>query len=99
MKECVWLTEKYAKTERIVELFWDQAKILPKTDSEFIYYDPSIQIVWDEIIKRLISLPDRISNLYKLSAGSVFWPQNFFKLLGNEMMKVLKLMHSALSGK
>ena len=99
IKECIDLLEKFAKTERFAEMFWEQAKVLPKTNHERIFYDPAVQMLWNEIIKRVISLPDRVSNIYKLQSGSILWPECFFKILGKMIIKVLKLVHATISGK
>ena len=98
IKECVQLLENYAKLERYAEMFWDQATVLPLTSQGRTFYDPSVQTFWDEIIKAVISLPDRVSNIYKLRDGSVLWPVGFFKMIGKMIVKVLKMVHEAISG-
>ena len=55
-------------------------------------------MIWDEIIKRVISLPDRVSNIYKLPDGSILWPEGFFRNIGKMIVKVLKMVHAAVSG-
>ena len=92
------MLEQYARSERFGELFWDQAKILPKASGGRTFYDPSVQMMWNEIIKRVISLPDRVSNIYNLPDGSILWPENFFKMIGRMIVKILKMIHAAISG-
>lgn len=92
------ILQRYSESDRFAELFWDQAKFIPTTKAESTVYDPSIQTLWNELIKRVISLPDRVLNSYKLTPESILWPKNFFAMIGKVIIKVLKSVHDAISG-
>ena len=85
---------------RCTELFWNQAKILPKILSGANpTYDPSVILIWNDLIRKVVSLPDKVANVFKLPKGSVLWPKNFFLILGKTIVEVLNLLHEALTGK
>lgn len=99
IKECVWLLESFADNERFTGLFWIQAKVLPKVSlGSNSTYDPSVTLLWNDLIRRVISLPDKVSNVFKLPKGSVLWPKNFFLMLGKIIIEVINLLHGALTG-
>ncbi|XP_065065884.1 telomere length regulation protein TEL2 homolog [Rhopilema esculentum] len=99
IKECVSLLETFIEHEKFAELLWIQAKILPtqRTGDNDLQYSHSVQIMWNELIKRITSLPDKVANIYKLSKTSLLWPYVYFVMMGKMMIKVLKFIHDAIT--
>eukprot|EP00794_Sanderia_malayensis_P008961 gene8961-9917_t len=90
VKTSVKLLENFLERGRLETLMFDQSKILPVFQGpRGFQYSPATQMFWDEVIRRIISLPDKVSNIFKLNDGSQLWTQPFFRILGQAIGKTL----------
>lgn len=67
VKTCIDLLEKFVLNGKLKDVFCDESMVLPLgRKSGISQYDPAVQLWWDELIRRTISLPDKACNVFQL---------------------------------
>uniref|UniRef100_A0A5F8GS70 Telomere length regulation protein TEL2 homolog n=1 Tax=Monodelphis domestica TaxID=13616 RepID=A0A5F8GS70_MONDO len=80
---------KFLKRGRLVELMWEICQQqVPRGSS----------LLQETLLSKVVCLPDHLGNQMKEHCPSLFFPQNYFPLLGEEMIQVLQKISDSLRG-
>ncbi|XP_056661635.1 telomere length regulation protein TEL2 homolog isoform X2 [Monodelphis domestica] len=80
---------KFLKRGRLVELMWEICQQqVPRGSS----------LLQETLLSKVVCLPDHLGNRMKEHCPSLFFPQNYFPLLGEEMIQVLQKISDSLRG-
>ncbi|XP_043825741.1 telomere length regulation protein TEL2 homolog isoform X2 [Dromiciops gliroides] len=81
---------RFLKRGRLAELMWEmcQPPQVPRGSC----------LLQETLLNKVVCLPDHLSNQMKEQSPSLFFPQNYFPLLGEEMIQVLQRISVSLRG-
>ncbi|KAM9093847.1 telomere length regulation protein TEL2 homolog [Sarcophilus harrisii] len=80
---------KFLKMGRLAELMWEMCQQqVPRGSS----------LLQETLLNKVVCLPDHLSNQMKEQSPSLFFPQNYFPLLGEEIIQVLQRISDSLRG-
>ncbi|XP_051825365.1 telomere length regulation protein TEL2 homolog [Antechinus flavipes] len=80
---------RFLKMGRLAELMWEMCQHqVPRGSS----------LLQETLLNKVVCLPDHLSNQMKEQSPSLFFPQNYFPLLGKEMIQVLQRIADSLRG-
>ena len=75
------LLAKFLENGGLDELLCDESKVLPTVRGyKNLEYDTATQMYWDVLLRRIISLPDKVSNIFKLKERYYHPPLIFISL-------------------
>ncbi|XP_059834861.1 telomere length regulation protein TEL2 homolog isoform X2 [Hypanus sabinus] len=83
----VEILERFLREHRMAELIWEvsQDGELPQTDRE-------------PLLARIAALPDHMANKLRERNRAAFYPENYYPLLGHEMLSALERVKQRLRG-
>ncbi|XP_072456156.1 telomere length regulation protein TEL2 homolog isoform X1 [Notamacropus eugenii] len=80
---------RFLEMSRLAELMWGMCQQpVPRGSS----------LLQETLLSKVVCLPDHLSNQMKEHSPSLFFPQNYFPLLGEEMIQVLQRISDSLRG-
>ncbi|XP_043945230.1 telomere length regulation protein TEL2 homolog [Protopterus annectens] len=88
LMKCSCILEMFLRHGRMIELLWEVCQKPAKSDL----------LLWDMLLTKIISVPDHLANKLKQDNKAIFYPQNYFPLLGEAVVKVLQKIWEALRG-
>ena len=59
---------------------------------------PAYRLLQETLLTRVVGLPDRLGNRLQRETLAAFFPQNYFPLLGEEVLRVLQAVVDSLRG-
>uniref|UniRef100_H3AAG8 Telomere length regulation protein TEL2 homolog n=1 Tax=Latimeria chalumnae TaxID=7897 RepID=H3AAG8_LATCH len=89
MTKCVALLEVFLRRGRMADLMWEACQKHARPDSALLR---------EALLAKMVSLPDHMGNKLQQSNRDAFYPQNYFPLLGREIVRVLDTICKALKG-
>ncbi|KFO71250.1 Telomere length regulation protein TEL2, partial [Cuculus canorus] len=81
--------EQFLREGRLAALLWDVCQ----QQAELGHPEPR-----DALLSSIVCLPDRVSNKLQKNSPAVFFPQNYFPLLGAAIIQVLQNIADSLKG-
>ncbi|XP_064415200.1 telomere length regulation protein TEL2 homolog isoform X2 [Latimeria chalumnae] len=87
MTKCVALLEVFLRRGRMADLMWEACQKHARPDSALLR---------EALLAKMVSLPDHMGNKLQQSNRDAFYPQNYFPLLGREIVRVLDTICKAL---
>ncbi|XP_036594402.1 telomere length regulation protein TEL2 homolog isoform X2 [Trichosurus vulpecula] len=80
---------RFLKMGRLAELMWEMSQQqVPRGSS----------LLQETLLSKVVCLPDHLSNQMKEQSTPLFFPQNYFPLLGEEIIQVLQKISDSLRG-
>ena len=98
-KVVVSLLEKFCAEERLVDVFVEQCRLSRSLTSELQKFSQSEleSKLWGQLITLIVSLPQRVANKMRLKCSSQFYPEPYFKMVANHILKALDKLHDNLT--
>ncbi|XP_068965009.1 telomere length regulation protein TEL2 homolog isoform X2 [Petaurus breviceps papuanus] len=89
LMKMVQVLSRFLKMGRLAELMWEMCQQqVPRGSS----------LLQETLLSKVVCLPDHLNNQMKEQSPSLFFPQNYFPLLGEEMIQVLQRISDSLRG-
>ncbi|XP_074053272.1 telomere length regulation protein TEL2 homolog isoform X3 [Macrotis lagotis] len=80
---------RFLKMGRLAELMWEMCQQeVPRGST----------LLQETLLNKVVCVPDHLSNQMKEQNPSLFFPQNYFPILGEEMIRVLQRISDSLRG-
>lgn len=89
-REVIEVLEQFLQEGRISALMWEVCQQQAQAGS------PELQ---EALLNKIVCLPDHVSNKLQGKNPAVFFPQNYFPLLGGAIIQVLQKISDYLRGK
>ncbi|XP_072029734.1 telomere length regulation protein TEL2 homolog isoform X2 [Amphiura filiformis] len=93
--KCVSLLEDFLLTHCMVSMVWSQCCIT-SSDEKGACSSSSVarqKMEWNQLINMMVTLPDRIASKMKDKCRDIFYPKQYFTVLGKEILHVLYKVH------
>ncbi|PIK57423.1 putative telomere length regulation protein TEL2-like isoform X1 [Apostichopus japonicus] len=94
--KCLSLLAEFLQSHRLVGLFWHHCLVNQGAEEEASTrkaMKERTRVTWDQSISLLTSLPDKMANMLKVDNWDIFLPKQYFKLLAQDILKTLQLVH------
>lgn len=88
--EVIGVLEQFLQEGRVSALLWEVCQQQAQAGC------PELQ---DALLNKIVCLPEHVSNKLQGKNPPVFFPQNYFPLLGDAVLKVLEKISDSLRGK
>lgn len=98
-KVVVSLLEKFCNEERLVDVFVEQCRLsrpLASGPQKFSQSEFESKL-WGQLITLIVSLPQRVANKMRLKCSSQFYPEPYFKMVADQILKSLEKLHDNLT--
>lgn len=82
--------ERFLQEGRLAALLWEGCQQQAQ---------PACPDLHHVLLSKIVSLPEHVSNKLQGKNPPVFFPQNYFPLLGNAVLQVLEKISDSLRGK
>lgn len=89
-REVVEVLEQFLQKGRVSALLWEVCQQQARAGC------PELQ---DSLVNKIVCLPEHVSNKLQGKNPPVFFPQNYFPLLGDAVLQVLEKISDSLRGK
>lgn len=98
-KVVVSILEKFCTEGRLVDIFVQQCQVFRSSGSESLKFSQSEfeNKLWRQLITIIVSLPQRVANKMRLKCSSLFYPEPYFKMVAEQILKALEKLHDNLS--
>lgn len=98
-KVAVSLLEKFCAEGRLVDVFVEQCRLSkPLTSGPHKLSQSEFESkLWGQLITLIVSLPQRVANKMRLKCSSQFYPDPFFKMVAEQILKALEKLHDNLT--
>ena len=98
-KVVVSLLEKFCAEGRLVDMFVEQCRLSRPLTSVPQKFSPSEldSKLWGQLITLIVSLPQRVANKMRLKCSSQFYPEPYFKMVADQILKALDKLHDNLT--
>lgn len=98
-KVVVSLLEKFCAEGRLVDVFVEQCRLTrPLTRGPQKFGQSEFESkLWGQLITLIVSLPQRVANKMRLKCSSQFYPEPFFKMVADQILKALDKLHDNLT--
>lgn len=99
IKVVVSLLEKFCAEGRLVDVFVEQCRLSRPLASERQKFSQSEleSKLWGQLITLIVSLPQRVANKMRLKCTSQFYPEPYFKMIADQILKALEKLHDNLT--
>ena len=98
-KVLVSLLEKFFAEKRLVDVFVEQCRLSrplthwPKRFSQSGFESK----LWRQLVTLIVSLPQRVANKLRLKCSSQFYPESYFNIVADQILKALEKLHDNLT--
>ena len=98
-KVVVSLLEKFCVEERLVDVFVEQCRLSRPLASGHQKFSQSEfkSKLWGQLMTLIVSLPQRVANKMRLKCSSQFYPDPYFKMVADQILKALEKLHDNLT--
>ncbi|CAH6786629.1 telomere length regulation protein TEL2 homolog isoform X1 [Phodopus roborovskii] len=87
------------KMARLLEIFLSKGRVAALMEEQCRpQTKPSFPLFQETLLNKVVGLPDRLGNCLQQDNLTQFFPQNYFPLLGQEVVEVLKAVVNFLQG-
>lgn len=87
------------KMARLLEMFLSKGRLAALMEEQCRpQTKPSFFLVQETLLSKVVGLPDHLGNRLQQDNLTPFFPQNYFPLLGQEVLQALKAVVSFLQG-
>ncbi|XP_020625215.1 telomere length regulation protein TEL2 homolog [Orbicella faveolata] len=95
----VSLLEKFCAEGRLVDVFVQQCRISrPLTSGPQKFSQSELESkLWGQLITLIVSLPQRVANKMRLKCSPQFYPEPYFKMVADQILKALEKLHDNLT--
>ena len=99
IKVVVSLLEKFCVEGRLVDVFVEQCRLSrPLVSGPLKFSQSEFETkLWGQLITIVVSLPQRVANKMKLKCSSLFYPEPYFRMVADQILKALEKLHDNLS--
>lgn len=98
-KVVVSILEKFCIEGRLVDIFVQQCQVSRSSGSASLKFSQSEfeSKLWRQLITIMVSLPQRVANKMRQKCSSLFYPEPYFKMVAEQILKALEKLHDNLS--
>ena len=98
-KVVVSLLETFCAEGRLVDVFVEQCRLSRPLASERQKFSQSEleSKLWGQLLTLIVSLPQRVANKMRLKCSSQFYPEPYFKMVADQILKALEKLHDNLT--
>lgn len=98
-KVVVSILEKFFAEGRLVDMFVEQCRVSrPLASGPLKFSQCEFESkLWGQVITIIVSLPQRVANKMRLKCSSLFYPEPYFKMVADQILKALEKLHDNLS--
>lgn len=89
-REVVEVLEEFLQKGRVSALLWEVCQQQAQAGCPELH---------DSLVNKIVCLPEHVSNKLQGKNPPVFFPQNYFPLLGDALLQVLEKISDSLQGK
>jgi len=98
-KVVVSLLEKFCAEGRLVDVFVEQCRLSkPSTSGPQKFSHSELKSkLWGQLVTLIVSLPQRVANKMRMKCSSQFYPEPYFKMVADQILKTLDKLHDDLT--
>ena len=98
-KVVVSILEKFCTEGRLVDIFVQQCQVSRSSGSASLKFSQSEfeSKLWRQLITIMVSLPQRVANKMRQKCSSLFYPEPYFNMFAEQILKALEKLHDNLS--